>query len=270
MGQAASASKEEGDVVSPKDSREQHTVRVPRRRESIQVLPSTRATAVPPSESLESAHGSTNAHPLPHQSLDVSSAGDVSQHTRKRSHTTIAAAGRTGEHAVASDRINRLTPDAYARGGEARERSKSPSMPVSVAAQQQDPQARTHPANTLPGSDRETTLTDYINSSFRRPPRLPLPIENNELRPGSPILSPEDVEGQIGRDEDESTGLARKVSMLSSTTVDEDDVGEEFKSDEPGTGPTLDTLIEWKDGGERVYVTGSYMGWNRKHRLHKQ
>ncbi|UPX12460.1 galactose metabolism- protein [Ascochyta rabiei] len=55
--------------------------------------------------------------------------------------------------------------------------------------------------------------------------------------------------------------------MLSSTTVDDDDLGEEFKLPTPG-GPTVPTLIEWEGAGDRVYVTGTFAGWNRKYRLH--
>jgi hypothetical protein len=53
--------------------------------------------------------------------------------------------------------------------------------------------------------------------------------------------------------------------MLSSTTVDDDDLGEEFKT--PTGRLTVPTLIEWEGPGERVYVTGTFAGWNRKYRL---
>ena len=29
------------------------------------------------------------------------------------------------------------------------------------------------------------------------------------------------------------------------------------------------TLFEWTDGGEKIYVTGTFANWNRKYRLHK-
>jgi hypothetical protein len=57
--------------------------------------------------------------------------------------------------------------------------------------------------------------------------------------------------------------------MLSTTTADDEDLGEEFKT--PGQGrPTVPTLIEWEGPGERVYVTGTFAGWNRKYKLHRK
>ncbi|KAH7357445.1 5'-AMP-activated protein kinase beta subunit, interation domain-containing protein [Pyrenochaeta sp. MPI-SDFR-AT-0127] len=56
--------------------------------------------------------------------------------------------------------------------------------------------------------------------------------------------------------------------MLSTTTADDDDLGDEFKG--PNTGrPTVPTLIEWEGPGERVYATGTFAGWNKKYKLHR-
>ncbi len=107
---------------------------------------------------------------------------------------------------------------------------------------------------------------DYLvpSSHFNRPPRLPLPIEEEPHTPGSPIISPADIDhGEI------EGALPRRTSMLSSTTADDDDLGEEFKTPTPGR-PTVPTLIEWEGEGERVYVTGTFAGWNRKYRLHNK
>lgn len=112
---------------------------------------------------------------------------------------------------------------------------------------------------------------DYIvpSSHFSRPPRLPLPIEEEDHRPGSPILAPQDdVSSPIDHDEVEGT-LPRHASILSDKTADDDDLGDEFKG--PNTGrPTVPTIIEWEGPGERVYVTGTFAGWNRKYRLHRK
>lgn len=115
---------------------------------------------------------------------------------------------------------------------------------------------------------------DYIvpSSHFSRPPRLPLPIEEEVHTPGSPIISPTDPELASPLDPSEVEGtLPRRTSMLSSTTADDDDLdlGEEFKVPTPGR-PTVPTLIEWEGAGERVYVTGTFAGWNRKYRLHEK
>jgi hypothetical protein len=62
--------------------------------------------------------------------------------------------------------------------------------------------------------------------------------------------------------------------MLSTSTTTagegedgDEDLGEEFRGNEGR--PTVPTLIEWEGGGERVYVTGTFAGWNRKFRLHR-
>jgi hypothetical protein len=103
-----------------------------------------------------------------------------------------------------------------------------------------------------------------------RPPRLPLPIEEEVHTPGSPILAPD--EGQI----DESAvpevelgeaveGITRKSSALSATTVDDDDA-EELRVDRSRS--VVPTKLEWKRGGDKIYVTGTIFQWNRKQRLH--
>lgn len=112
---------------------------------------------------------------------------------------------------------------------------------------------------------------DYIvpSSHFSRPPRLPLPIEEELHTPGSPIISPTDLPPESLDHVDVEGALPRRTSMLSSTTADDDDLGDEFKVPTPGR-PTVPTLIEWEGAGERVYVTGTFAGWNKKYKLHKK
>jgi hypothetical protein len=101
-----------------------------------------------------------------------------------------------------------------------------------------------------------------------RPPRLPLPIAEEVHTPGSPILAPTDAEvplDDVEALEGEAT-LPRRSSALSTTTIDEEDA-EELKIDK--TGLTVPTTFEWREGGERIYVTGSIFDWNTKRRLYK-
>lgn len=90
-------------------------------------------------------------------------------------------------------------------------------------------------------------------SQFSRPPRLPLPIEEEVHTPGSPIIAPQELSGFNGVSEiwtpvhesDADGMLPRRSSMVSSTTAGEDedgDLGEEFKGSEGR--PTVPTLIE--------------------------
>jgi hypothetical protein len=102
---------------------------------------------------------------------------------------------------------------------------------------------------------------------FARPPRLPLPIEEEVHTPGSPIISPADlapVDTAGGPDGD----LGRRASVLSSTTAEEEELVDEFPN--PHNVPTVPTIIEWEGEGEKVYVTGTFVEWNRKFRLHRK
>jgi hypothetical protein len=99
-----------------------------------------------------------------------------------------------------------------------------------------------------------------------RPPRLPLPIEEEIHTPGSPIAAAEDT---IDHDVDDLASLddeadiPRRTSGLSNVT-DEDDT-EELRVDK--SRPTLLTRITWLRGGQKVYVTGTPFQWSRKQRL---
>ncbi|KAI0398209.1 carbohydrate-binding module family 48 protein [Xylariaceae sp. FL0594] len=98
-----------------------------------------------------------------------------------------------------------------------------------------------------------------------RPPRMPLPIEEEIHTPGSPIFSPENTD-DTGVDIaplDDTTGLPSRNSNLS--VVTEDDDTEELIVDK--TRPTVPTRITWTHGGHKVYVTGTPFQWSRKQRL---
>ncbi|CAK7208319.1 galactose metabolism-related protein [Sporothrix curviconia] len=103
-------------------------------------------------------------------------------------------------------------------------------------------------------------------SYLTRPPRLPLPIEEEVHTPGSPIIAPrkdgdpvDDIEAL------DNDGLTHRSSTLSSVTVEEEDM-EELRVDK--TRPTVPTRLEWLRGGEKVYVTGTIFQWNKKQRMH--
>lgn len=101
-----------------------------------------------------------------------------------------------------------------------------------------------------------------------RPPRLPLPIEEEVHTPGSPIIPPADASGLPLEADFLDRELTRKTSQSSNTTVDEDDEDGELQLD--NTKAVVPTLVEWMGGNEnsKVYVTGSIFSWNKKQRLH--
>ncbi|KAI1433507.1 5'-AMP-activated protein kinase beta subunit, interation domain-containing protein [Xylaria sp. CBS 124048] len=101
-----------------------------------------------------------------------------------------------------------------------------------------------------------------------RPPRLPLPIEEEIHTPGSPIAAPVDDNSNTDVEDvppldDQSSEIPTRTSGLSNA-ADEDDA-EELRVDK--SRPTLLTRITWLRGGQKVYVTGTPFQWSRKQRL---
>jgi hypothetical protein len=120
----------------------------------------------------------------------------------------------------------------------------------------------------------------YTPVSQMRPPRLPLPIADAQVDPipESPTLGPvqtgnEDVsnlydDDQMSPAEDR---LPRKDSMLSATTQDDDEVGELQPYAVDTTGAKLVPVpIVWRNGGDKVFVTGTFATWQRKFKLHRR
>ncbi|KAI1339037.1 carbohydrate-binding module family 48 protein [Xylariaceae sp. FL0016] len=114
-----------------------------------------------------------------------------------------------------------------------------------------------------------TTSSSIQDMSYHlsRPPRLPLPIEEEIHTPGSPIAAPTSADDGDLDDVsalDEQTGLPRRASGLSNVT-DEDDA-EELRVDK--TRPHVPIKIQWLRGGNKVYVTGTPFQWSRKQRMY--
>ncbi len=108
--------------------------------------------------------------------------------------------------------------------------------------------------------------TQDMSYHLTRPPRLPLPIEEEVHTPGSPIIAPADLDTPVLDVEAlDNEPLPRRTSALSNTTIDEEDA-EELRVDK--TKATVPTVFEWRYGGDKVYVTGTIFQWNKKHRLH--
>ncbi|TRX95309.1 hypothetical protein FHL15_003640 [Xylaria flabelliformis] len=164
-------------------------------------------------------------------------------------------------------------PAAYPRTLEPKPRyigdvkDEEPSKPVAV------PQSHSEASPFDPDSQLEGLPTGTTSSSVQdmaypmpRPPRLPLPIEEEIHTPGSPIAAPEDTGNQDVEDVpliDDQTEIPRRSSGLSNVT-DEDDT-EELRVDK--SRPTIPTRITWLRGGQKVYVTGTPFQWGRKQRL---
>jgi hypothetical protein len=139
------------------------------------------------------------------------------------------------------------------------------SSPVQVPTSAQ--QAR----NRVPVHQIDPVLSprgvDFVPASnLNYPPRLPLPIQEEVYTPGSPIITPDDLSNAL-RDDPETT-LPHHASLLSHTTLDEDEDVDLL--DQVDKGKTVPTTIEWKQPGNKVYITGTFAGWSKKYRMHRK
>ncbi|KAG8421837.1 galactose metabolism- protein [Metarhizium acridum] len=199
------------------------------------------SSAAPPEPSLAQATGSTTVN-------------------RPKSLPGTAVSSLSG-----SPHSNISTPS---KPTEARPVRDEPTKPVDVPTESSSlrPHKESHiSAAPKGGIDPYLVSNNSLTDMYLRgPPRLPLPIEEEVHTPGSPILAPEEglPDVELGESSD---GLTRKSSAVSATTVDDDEY-EELRVDK--TRPVVPTKIEWKRGGDKIYVTGTIFQWNRKQRLH--
>ena len=148
-------------------------------------------------------------------------------------------------------------------------KKKEQSTPVKVpqpteSRRQKGPDTQFEPS----GPPRDPNYIPHSNLNF--PPRLPLPIEEEVHTPGSPIITPADVSSALHQ-EDVEGALPRQNSIVSTTTVDDDELGDELQPYPfEGSKRTVPTLVQWKQGGDKVYVTGTFTSWSRKFRMTRE
>lgn len=109
-------------------------------------------------------------------------------------------------------------------------------------------------------------------ANYSRPPRLPLPIEEEIYTPGSPIITPQEVSDSLNAQDDIIGGpLASRGSVLSSN-ADEDEDGDNdtfFAETSQSLQVRIPTKLEWNNPGEKVFVTGTFCDWDKKIKLHR-
>jgi hypothetical protein len=70
--------------------------------------------------------------------------------------------------------------------------------------------------------------------------------------------------------EEETNGvLPQRTSLLSHTTIDEDEEALEHEPD-AAASRTVPTLVQWRGRAEKVYITGTFAAWSRKFRMHRE
>ncbi|KAL2855466.1 hypothetical protein BJY01DRAFT_2390 [Aspergillus pseudoustus] len=140
-------------------------------------------------------------------------------------------------------------------------------VPVSRAAA-----ARRDPYQSVAASGPPPKMYYSASAHFQRPPRMPLPIGDATATPGSPISGPDDASPLAP---DQTPNYQTTVTnpdlttTTSTTTVEDDDTIDDLQSYAGGVGRGVPTYIEWTGGGNRVYVTGTFVNWESKFKLHK-
>lgn len=243
---------------------------VPVRREVKHPIPvSHQRIAAPPEPSLAQAQGTTAGA----TSGNANSNNNNNHNARRRSlqprtQTNISSSQSTPASSVTSASARpvhtKSRPDARAGKSE-----YEPARPVAVPHSTNSPPVEQRSPWSEVGVEAATMPHSSIQdiSYLTRPPRLPLPIEQEIHTPGSPIIAPADlgepVDDLDGPDAGET--LARRSSGLSTATLDEDDDTEELRVDK--NRPSVPLTLDWHHGGSKVYVTGTIFQWNRKTRM---
>lgn len=257
------------------DRNQQHN---PRRRESIQALSNVfDRKAAEPLASLESASGaSLTARPRSRgRSQTISTTGQVANTLRAAQDnfksTSQEKMGNDQSRPKAQSHFQDTPPKPKPLPTPAREKFPEKPLPSPAtrplpvpAAPREDNSPHSPDASSIEPADASFVVP---SSHYSRPPRLPLPIEEEPVGPGSPIIPAADLTSHINVDDIEGA-LPRRSSMLSDRTAEDDDLADEFKG--PQGQMTVPTLIEWEGPGERVYVTGTFAGWERKFKLHSK
>ena len=93
-------------------------------------------------------------------------------------------------------------------------------------------------------------------------------MEEEEPNPGSPIPIPTGVGESAGCDEDAAADTKSLAALSHASEGDDADADDVFGLGMMyGALPPVPTLIEWKEGGETVYVTGTFSNWEKKFKL---
>ncbi|KAK3297032.1 5'-AMP-activated protein kinase beta subunit, interation domain-containing protein [Chaetomium fimeti] len=240
----------------------------PVRREARNPIPvqGLRAAA-PPEPSLTQAQGAS-VQPPSSSNSSVASRPKPLQPRPLGSGIAASACSTASSPATAASSTSSAKPVEVKQGKPSP--SHAPAKPVAVPNSHNSPSSPRSPRSPRSEDSYEVAAMPVSSvqevSYLTRPPRLPLPIEEEVHTPGSPIIAPTDV-GEPVEDVEglDNAGLAHPTSNLSDTVVEEDDA-EELLVDK--TRPTVPTRLEWRRGGDKVYVTGTIFQWNRKTRLH--
>lgn len=218
------------------------------RRSSLNTIAVPKATAADPSATKETAAG----HSAGYQ-------GSVQE--RLQSRNVPESSPKNIEKAPPQD-ARRVEPSPI-KDIPIRDHSNPVQVPVSRHVPGRDPVAPSAPP-----------LNSYYSASahLQHPPRLPLPIGDANTTPGSPAAGPEDSHIQslpADRLLDEQMDLSTLAA--GHTTIEEEELLDELQPYTiSGAGKAVPVVIEWTAPAEKVYVTGTFVNWEKKFRLHRR
>ena len=257
MGNNPSTNTKSPSSASPSHSSNESVKPLPSRRDHPRSLIQNQRAAPSAETSKEQARGTTATHrPRNPQSIPAAHLTPASPSPNSNSPSLYSTQPQMGA------RPSKEEPKADVRD--------QPSKPVDVPVSAVNADSSSLRSHSQPIDPSGPPATQDMSYHLTRPPRLPLPIEEEVHTPGSPIIAPTDLDidtPALDVDQLDSDTLPRRSSALSNTTIDEEDA-EELRVDK--TGATVPTTFEWHQKGDKVYVTGTIFQWNKKHRLHPE
>ncbi|KAK4569814.1 galactose metabolism- protein [Recurvomyces mirabilis] len=280
MGNAESSSSREENAKSPAPASVKYSIlerqasrEAKRKQQShASTKPSAPASTLVPSSAASTT--TTREHASPTQT-----------HSRARSITSATSRSKDTDDSASSHRSNRSAM-GQAESKERRPPSRSQTLPappvdddrVSTSSPSSRPVDVPQAGDGLSekeifeptGIPQGSPYSAPTTNRYDRPPRLPLPIEEELHTPGSPILTAQDVSSPLYQSEVDGL-LPRRSSVLSSTTADDDEIGDldAFMPESHSSAPSVPTTVTWRGDSDKVYVTGTFVNWERKFKLHQ-
>lgn len=144
--------------------------------------------------------------------------------------------------------------------------AREPSGPVQVPERSRHAYGYVEPSapplNTYYGPNNPSHLA--------RPPRLPLPIGDAMVAPASPIIAPADMRTKEP-ELNELDAASPSSTLPTNTAVEDEEIGDEL---EPyavdGVNTRVPVKVKWRGKGQKVYVTGTFVNWEKKFKLLKK
>lgn len=224
------------------------------------------------SSNSSASHSYSRRDPRTH-STRSGSTSQPSSHIQRPSQSVSSSPSQQGHshqsHSPQSNMGNELSRQEWKdKAYKAKAEEKKQSTPVRVPRPDQKRQKGPDTQFEPSGPPRDPNWIPPSNLNF--PPRLPLPIEEELHTPGSPIIT-STGESSALQDDDVEGVLPRQTSIVSNTTLDDDEDGNEL---EPYPAESsrrfVPTTVRWKQGGDKVYVTGTFTAWARKFRMMRE